>query len=722
MVRRVFPDDGDARRIDASGRMSSASGLPAIVYADEAGLVLADLRTYPGGALVLNSILTVGSDSTLPLFHGPDGVDTVFVSVAAGPLTAVHARTDDRLDEMPGSDWLNVRSYGAVGDGVTDDRDAIQAALNDASVISDGSYATVYLPVGRYLLSAPLHITACLRLTGTPGAVLVTTASGIIDFESHYIHPLYLGQVAPLEIDHLTMDATGGHVFAGSGGINQASFHDLHLIQRSSAYGVWNQSGASAGLICATFSRVLATTYSAARSVPTWYIQSEASASVSGVQWISCLTQNLGCDNTQFAFDVGATGSHWYVEQLSWRDCSFESPLGGAIKVRSGHGTIIDGAAFWDCFSTFGTFGTNSLIHIGKDAGSDWPSANTLITDCTRDLNGPNGSTSWDVRLESTCTHTRISGYSARPLVTAGPTYAVDPPRFNLGESSEVQVLGCGSSTPGAGQYPSITSAPTSWTQMGNIGGKPNSLQLSGSLTVGAPSLLTGTGTGILGLDTTIVPTTNPASGIVAYVDGGYLTYRTNAGVVVTLDGGAGTAVDNPNATPGDQNLITWSIDPGSSLSATAIPAAGVVNLTRVILRQERTVTNLLVYVNARGSGLTAGQNLIGLYTAAGTLVGVSADQTSRWGGSDGVLWSAALSGGPYTLAAGFYYAAMLFNGSSSPTFARGNALGAALQNAGLAAAAYRSATNGTGLTALPASMTMSSNGALTPHFFVALN
>jgi hypothetical protein len=56
---------------------------------------------------------------------------------------------------------VNVKSYGALGDGVTDDTVAIQTALDDAA---EGQ--TVFLPHGQYRISAPLVLPINVGLEG----------------------------------------------------------------------------------------------------------------------------------------------------------------------------------------------------------------------------------------------------------------------------------------------------------------------------------------------------------------------------------------------------------------------------------------------------------------------------------------------------------------------------------------------------------------------------
>ncbi|MER5792510.1 glycoside hydrolase family 55 protein [Streptomyces sp. NPDC001980] len=62
-----------------------------------------------------------------------------------------------------GAGWLNVRdtAYGALGDDSTDDRPAIQKAIDAA-----GQGGTVYFPPGKYRIAAPLRLSLGVTLRG----------------------------------------------------------------------------------------------------------------------------------------------------------------------------------------------------------------------------------------------------------------------------------------------------------------------------------------------------------------------------------------------------------------------------------------------------------------------------------------------------------------------------------------------------------------------------
>ena len=69
----------------------------------------------------------------------------------------------------------NVKSFGAMGDGTTDDTAAIQAAINSSITLRRG----LFLPGGTYLFRPPLVITNTLEIVGE-GAGHLETGGGSV--------------------------------------------------------------------------------------------------------------------------------------------------------------------------------------------------------------------------------------------------------------------------------------------------------------------------------------------------------------------------------------------------------------------------------------------------------------------------------------------------------------------------------------------------------------
>jgi hypothetical protein len=69
------------------------------------------------------------------------------------------------------SQYISVKDYGAIGDGVNDDTGAIQAALNYAS----GRQIGIYIPGGRYLVTSPLT----LNVTGSSSNAIFGDGNGV---------------------------------------------------------------------------------------------------------------------------------------------------------------------------------------------------------------------------------------------------------------------------------------------------------------------------------------------------------------------------------------------------------------------------------------------------------------------------------------------------------------------------------------------------------------
>src|ERR1041385_2313286 len=98
--------------------------------------------------------------------------------------TPTPRKTPDRLAEIK-----NVKDFGAVGDFVTDDTAAIQAAVNWTSGANRG---TIYFPTGSYLVTSPItfnydgDLSICFR--GEVGVGIGGSVNGYI-FDRHLATP-----------------------------------------------------------------------------------------------------------------------------------------------------------------------------------------------------------------------------------------------------------------------------------------------------------------------------------------------------------------------------------------------------------------------------------------------------------------------------------------------------------------------------------------------------
>lgn len=87
----------------------------------------------------------------------------VFAAVAAVAAEAFAGtmRKLPVIDLVPRSDWVNVKDFGATGDGVTDDTAALQAAFGKV-----GPGVTIYLPPGKYVITDMLKLRREFRVYG----------------------------------------------------------------------------------------------------------------------------------------------------------------------------------------------------------------------------------------------------------------------------------------------------------------------------------------------------------------------------------------------------------------------------------------------------------------------------------------------------------------------------------------------------------------------------
>lgn len=156
---------------------------------------------------------------------------------------------------------------------------------------------------------------------------------------------------------------------------------------------------------------------------------------------------------------------------------------------------------------------------------------------------------------------------------------------------------------------------------------------------------------------------------------------------------------------PIDFGYIGWTSDP-LCWGASAQNGTGVLVLTRMRAAATGTIQAIDYYNTVAGSGLTASQNLIGVYdtgqatSGLATLLGTSVDQTTN-GAATGELSAAMASGAPVN-AGNDYFVGFLWVGSTIPTVA---ASGKSLSQNSLSGLNFRAARYGSGLTSLPSSI-----------------
>lgn len=211
---------------------------------------------------------------------------------------------------------------------------------------------------------------------------------------------------------------------------------------------------------------------------------------------------------------------------------------------------------------------------------------------------------------------------------------------------------------------------------------------------------------------------------------GGNLTVENSVTVANSLNVGGDTTITGsltvggslivpvPNVSPPAMSgVLAWNYDPEIAGSG-GLLVSGTLYLHKLIVTTAITATNIVIGVTVAGGTLTAGQNLCGIYNASGTLIATSVDQTTAWGTSGG---KACALTAPVALPAGTYYVAVLSVGTTPITMAESPGFSVAYNNV-LTAAMLRHATNGTGLTALPASRTLSSNVSSTRSSWVGIS
>lgn len=167
--------------------------------------------------------------------------------------------------------------------------------------------------------------------------------------------------------------------------------------------------------------------------------------------------------------------------------------------------------------------------------------------------------------------------------------------------------------------------------------------------------------------------------------------------LAVNSDGSINVVGDAANTwLPADHGLIAWAYDGSQARGALVIPTAGLVHTVRLKIRKATSITNIHLITTATCASLTSGQCFAGIFQG-GTLIGVTADQSTAWLSTGEKKM--ALASGPFPVAVGDLIVAAYANTAGTlPTFSCGSNF-LSLLNVNLTAANSRFATADTGRT-----------------------
>ena len=248
----------------------------------------------------------------------------------------------------------NVRDYGALGDGSTDDTTAINAALAAAITAGGGD---VYLSNGTYITSAALTLGTGVRLMGESkkSTIIQNAASTVFTFAANSFW---------WEVDHLTVIAktSASHIFTGSHNLSAFSVHDCSLQQVVNTASIWSQS--TGAVIEGYFTNCDLNMSGTAPSVPGFDITDTGTGFNANV-WEKCVCTTEFASSAYF-FSLIATGASVSSYCNTFRDMVFEQCVGGAIFAQSQFQLLLDDVQIWDGSAISNS--TADFIHIGTSA------------------------------------------------------------------------------------------------------------------------------------------------------------------------------------------------------------------------------------------------------------------------------------------------------------------------------------------------------------------
>lgn len=251
--------------------------------------------------------------------------------------------------------FFDVMTFGATGNGTTDDGPAIQAAIDEAYA-AEGGVVFFPQPATFYNIATSLELKRFVHFLGAGNrggfSVKVETANTDIFF-APLAGPSIFGVI--IEGFSFRSKAGGGHIFSMQGSnISVWSMRDCYFQQDNDAKSVMDTSGGDAIELHVTN---FLSMHKNTATVPSWNMVSAHNA-INCVSWTKGRFQYSG----EYCIHIENTSTS-YCQDINISDINFEQCLGGEVRLLSCRTVTVA-----RCWGYDATTYANDRYYVGKSA------------------------------------------------------------------------------------------------------------------------------------------------------------------------------------------------------------------------------------------------------------------------------------------------------------------------------------------------------------------
>jgi hypothetical protein len=267
---------------------------------------------------------------------------------------------------------LSVKEFGAVGDGVTDDAKAFQAALTSAA--SNG-HGVIFIPKSDsyYRISTPLAWSGNhVQMIGQNAEIRCDSGVRFVVFTG--------ASIANATIEHLRVTTTNADLFAyaDNAGLMNLVIRYVNHVALGTSGAFYHQHNTSPGTnIVGLYINNCWHDVATENTSPVIHVDITNAGGFNCVEITNCNYYMNGNTHAPAISIVSRNGGS-YNYDINLRNLIFENPLGGAIKLNGVWGGLLSICHIYDLVGTT----TADLFEIGKAAGGGLGCRYVTLNNC----------------------------------------------------------------------------------------------------------------------------------------------------------------------------------------------------------------------------------------------------------------------------------------------------------------------------------------------------